>query len=136
MTDLRETLPRALASFRRTCRRCGAATSDLRDARVGFACCTDAARDQIAWRTEELERLRAQAKAEKAKVDEIEAEAQTASGYKIDEAKARAERARRGFARRLAEHYEPLASELKAEIAKAKAVVDRADATVVPYREV
>lgn len=116
MRDLRETLPRALAGFRRKCRHCGAATSDLRDDRVGFTCCADAELAQIAWRTDELTALRRQAKLEQANVEELEAAAREASGYKVDEAKARAERSRRGFEKRIREHYEPLANELKAEI--------------------
>jgi len=134
VTDVAQTLPRVLAGFRRTCRRCGASTTDLRDPRVGFTCCSAAAGDQVAWRAEELERLRAQARIEQEKVEALEAEARAASGYKVDEANTRAERARRGFARRLKEHYEPLADELKAEITKAKATIALFEATTVAYR--
>lgn len=136
MTDAAQILPSALRAFRRTCRRCGASTTDLRDDRVGFACCEDAARDQLSWRSEELERLRREAKAEQARVDELELEARSASGYKVDEAVAKADRARRGFERRLREHYEPLADELKAEIARATAAIERlASGSARPYRE-
>lgn len=135
MRSASDVLPTALRGFRRTCRRCGASTTDLRDTRVGFSCCSAAAGDQLAYRTEELERLRAQAKVEQDRVDELEAAARVASGYKVDEAQAAAERARRAFARRLKEHYEPLADELKAEVAKAKATITAFDATLVPYRE-
>lgn len=125
MRSASDVLPAALRGFRRTCRRCGASTTDLRDPRVGFSCCEAAAREQIAWRQAELERLRAQAKVEQTRVDELEAAARVASGYKLDEAQAAAERARRGFARRLKDHYEPLADELKEEIRRASEHVER-----------
>lgn len=125
MTSAGRLIPAALARLRRTCIRCGAETTDLRDARVGFSCCESAARAQLAWRTDELERLRRDAKAEQARVDELELEARNASGYKADEAIARADRARRGLERRLREHYQPLADELKADIARAEAAVER-----------
>jgi hypothetical protein len=123
------TLPLVLRGLRRSCRHCGAATTDLLgDSSVGFSCCDRALEDQIRYRSEELERLRADAKREQDRVTELDAEAQTAAGYKVDEARARADRARAAFAARLRDHYEPIADDLKADIARAQALLDRRSA--------
>jgi hypothetical protein len=128
VTNIARTIPHVLASFRRTCRHCRASTSDVRDPIVGFTCCDDAARDQLAWRTDELARLRAQAKQEQDRVDELDAEARLATGYKVDEAVAKADRARRALTRRLREHYTPLADELKGEISRVTEYLERREA--------
>ena len=106
----------------RRCRHCGASSPDPFDLRIGIVCCDAALVDQIAWRTEELERLRSDAHSKLAAVSAAEAEAQTAPAYKRDEALESAARARRAFDARLRDHYRPIADELKAEIERYEAL--------------
>lgn len=124
MTSVARTMPRVLAGLRRTCKHCRASTTELTDRAVGFSCCRGALEDQLRYRTDELERLRADAKREQDRVAELEAEARIASGYKVDEAVARADRARRSLERRLRDHYGPLADELKADAARARELLE------------
>lgn len=137
MKDARNLLHPSIAALRRACRHCGAESSVFADARVGVTCCELAVADQIRWRTEELERLRAEAGRAKTDLSALETEVRNATAYKRPELEEKLDRARRGFDARLRLHYQPLADELKADIARYQALLEDAEPTTYsrPYAE-
>lgn len=104
-----------LPNIARTCRHCGAHTTDaLRDMRVGMRCCRQAVVDQITWRERDLDDLRRAARR-----DAAEAEARAAA---VDAD--RAERIRRGYQQRLRTRYQPQADDLKAELSRLQTLLN------------
>lgn len=110
----------------RTCRHCGASTPDsLTNHRVGFTCCADAVRDQITYRTEDLQRLREQAR-------QMVADADTRAATLSPEA---ADRVRDGARARVQRYYAPQADELKADIDRHTRLLEGTPPPPRPYRD-
>lgn len=110
----------------RKCRHCGAYTADsLADTRVGFTCCEAAVRQQIAYRTEDLQRLRDQARR---MVEDADARAATLSPDAAD-------RVRDGARARVQRYYAPQADELKADIERYEQLLHGQSPPPRPYRD-
>lgn len=110
----------------RTCRHCGASTPDsLTDHRVGATCCEDAVRDQRAWREQDLDRLRADARR---MLDAAEARAATVGPDA-------AARIREGAQARIRGELKARADELKAELQRCDDLLTGAAEWPRPYAD-
>lgn len=110
----------------RRCRHCGASTPDsLTDTRVGFTCCEEAVRQQITYRTEDLQRLRDQARR---MVEDADKRAATLSPEAAD-------RVRDGARARVQRYYAPQADELKADIERYGQLLHGQGPPPRPYRD-